>query len=187
MGRFTGGGQVGAGAPPTTLVYTRLDSHIAVGTEASYKFTPASPLLASDFSDIVTVIAIRPTATLALRARYNSVTTADFNTSGARVIAGVETLIGLANQTNGWEILDSAINPTGGEASCVVHFPPQDTNTNRFTCWASSAGFDGGGWMGGWSHPPPSEAEDFESIEIIATASTWAIGTKIDTYGVRRT
>jgi len=185
LGRFTGGGQVGAGAPPTQIIYELLDTHIAVGTEATYTFTPADPLDNDTYSEIVSVLDGDITAILALQMKVNALATL-YSVEKLTVVGGVITGVSQIS-TPQWELIGTALlNIATRKFAVVTHLMIGDS--------AFSFPHVGGfyqakadlGYVTGTLRQFTNGEDDITSIEWKTSASTWTAGTTIDTYGVRR-
>jgi len=184
LGRFTGGGQVGAGAPPTTLIYELLDSHIAVAPEATYTFTPTTPLTIDDFKKFMIVISGDSTAAFALLMRFNGETGAFYSTFGYRIAGGAETIINLAAQT-AWEVIQQAIIAANDSFWAAVEFSLPIAGINRVLPMTKGISEFGGGAHQVCGNKLTGAGRDtFTSITILTSASTWKTGTEIHTYGV---
>jgi len=185
LGRFTGGGQVGAGAPPTTLIYELIDSHVAVGTESTYTFTPATAIDPDDVSAVIVRISGEASGAFNLELQINAETDTQYINDGFRLAAGVETI--LRAVTDSWILASTSVIDAANinfAADIELKIPDSADSFPFPLAFAKAYSRNG---VAEWNALLLNKAHsEISAINIFTSASTWKAGTKIDTYQVLR-
>jgi len=176
---------VGAGAPPTSLVFERLDVHLAAAPESTYTFTPATALDWDDYTRIIVQTSGLTTAALALQMQLNGIVISYFS-QRLRSAAAALTALQQSNVAF-WEILSStALNAASRQFITITEIMLNDPAfaNEGFLCLMKGEALltheQGGGYN------DENNVGPIDSITTFTSASTWAAGTLISTYGVRR-
>lgn len=169
----------------TPELWTVIEDYEATIAESSHTFTINPVIDFDDDSMLVLVIDGAPTAALAMECRANGISTANYMFDGSRFAAGAETIIGVDNQTE-WDIA-STTQVGGADFQIIVIFQIAKAGASsldrcNFKSDAYRVGFYehvGGGLNVG-------SQTDFDEILVQTSTSTWAIGTRMTLYRVRR-
>jgi len=185
LARFNSGGASGGGVTPTTHTLERLDNHDAAGVEATYTFTPATPLDDETYSSIMIVVSGEVTAALALEMKINGLA-ALYSMQKFTVIAG--TVTGIAQvSTPEFEIVSAALlNIPTRKFSVIAYLmmgSPAFANPRITGMFAAKADL---GYTAGTLRNTTNGEDEITSITWQTSVSTWIAGTTIDTYGIRR-
>jgi len=185
LARFNSGGATGGAPTPPLVPWILLDTHVALGIESSYTFTPTTPIDIDDFSELVILIAGVPTLALAMELAINSVVTNYFD-DGSSIKAGVETLVNNDSQTQ-WQIATTnAISIVNAEFFIEVHIilPNTVQNRERIDCW--SMVLSGATILESLGHTLTTpDIVELVDLKFTTSTSTWKAGTTFKTYGVK--
>lgn len=176
----------GVAAEIGSLVVELIENHKATGAESSKTFTLPSAFDPDVYSELVLIIDMHVTAALDLLATINANATANYWSTGVRVSGSADTFLSYVNQAN-FKLATSNILAAANQAAHIeVHFhwigePTSRQFTGRaFVTGANSGAFEEIQLMLNRSQITTS------SIEITTSTSTWAAGTRMSLYGVKR-
>ncbi len=162
-----------------------LDTHEATGTESSYTFTPAAALSGDTYDLIIIYISGINTAALALELIINGIVTGYYN-DGQRTGGGTITALDENNLAH-WVIASATIlDTTVDQFNIIVEIQIPDPSivagTEQFGMHSRAitsrqkTEIKSGSVIAG---------NEITSIKIETSTSTWVLGTKINTYGVK--
>jgi len=163
--------------PATQLI----DSHIALGSESTYTFTPATAIAGADVAEVIVEINGDSDAAFNLLMELNNDASAQYFTDGRSIVGGVEGIIDINAATSG-QLLGASIG--GGNDTFHVKtiiYVPDASIANDIIEWNTIGGstlrIDER--VHGLLSVVLNEINDFEWK---TSASTWGVGTTIDTY-----
>jgi len=184
LARFTGGGSVGAGSLPVAQIVQLLDHHEAAAPETNYTFTPGTPLSPDDFSAVIVKINLQSTASFKLEGLINGLATL-YSSQRTRVNVGVVSGLSEVAQTT-WELASTVLNQftaANVQIEYMIYLNSENFPTNeRLGGFVRAMCFDVSE-QGGIYNNTVGENE-ISSLRIQAAASSWRIGSTMDTYGV---
>jgi len=164
--------------------YRVLDDHIATGAESTHTFTPATALDFDDISRIVFVMDGDVTGNLEMLIRINGLSTASYMWTGIQSSSGVNTGFTAFSQTAS-EIMPTitANSEFRLEGTILKNQGGDDNEFGGESNVYRSA--NARVWQQlNWSLT--TTLTTLSSVEILTSASTWKIGTRITMYGVNR-
>lgn len=161
-----------------------LDNHEASGAEASYTFTPSSALTTDDYSEIIVLMDFEATATFALEMILNGVTSNYFS-KGFRADGVALTNIAHNNQTE-IQICSTTAATTNVPMFSKISIGMIDTDAGDLAGF-STTGQGTGALYENMFFSKQAVTAEITSIKMQTSTSTWKIGSKITTYGRKRT
>jgi len=158
-----------------------LDEHVAAGTESTYTFTPAAPLTSDLFSEIRVYYEMDSSAALALEMKLNGHTDYDWSKAFIRG-AGVSGLTGLG--TTEYELISATSVNGAQEFAGIARILQMDMAGGKMyieSYFSQARDCEVGG-----GSDETTDILGIDTIETRTSTSTWAIGSKITTYGVKK-
>lgn len=165
----------------------RLDAHTAGDTESTYTFTPATALDEDDFSAVNVYFCGETSASLALQIKINALATAYFTTGSAWDISGVITAVDINNASEG-EIASTTIIDQARQVNAILEIMLEDpAGVDEHVLMFSKCNSSSQLQQRNYIARETAGLTDISSIETKTSTSTWKAGTKIDTFGIKRT
>jgi len=183
LARFTGGGQVGAGAPPSTVFWQLVERHEAVGAESTFTFSFTADDM-DDTSCYVLILDLTTSGALALQCQTNGHTTAQYFIESLRTGAGATTIIDI-NSANEAQLVDNtALIGANAIVLGMIVFGLGKGATNNLV--SAQWNLTGNGFLITGSFRDNNNSDDLNEILIKTSTSTWKIGTRMTLYKVTK-
>lgn len=160
-----------------------LGVHVAPIAESTFTFNFADVDLFNKYSEIIVEIHGEATASLALQAQINGISSANYYQSGYTSIGATLANVQKSAQTL-IELLGTNIETSGAMMSCSMKIRIDKNNNYTYGEWFG--GVIGGGNTSGMVGLAGIGSNNLISLTIKTSTSTWAIGTVISVWGVKK-